>query len=284
MGHEADRISDQDFRRLTDLIGSEFGIALPAGKRIMLETRLAKRVRALGIKSFSDYCRFVCSPEGKREEWPKFVDCVTTHKTDFFREPAHFEFLIDQVLPELAASGAGIRRPLVVWSAACSTGEEPYTLAMVLARYRESIAPEMFQFRILGSDISEAVLETARLAVYPEAAAQPLPEELRRRYMLRSKDRNRALLRITPEIRATVRFEQINLAEARYGLVEPFDVVLCRNVMIYFDRAGQQKVLGRISLALRRGGYLMMGHSESLHGLELPLVQVAPTVYRRVDE
>ena len=279
---QADRISDRDFRRLTELIGTECGMAVVPAKRVMIETRLRKRVRALGLESFAAYCRYLDTPEGNQQEWPNVIDAVTTHKTDFFREPSHFEFVVDQALPELARMcGAGIRRPLLVWSAACSTGEEPYTLAMVLSRYAESVTPENYQFRIEASDISAAVLETARAGIYPEPALRPVPEPLRRKYVLRSKDRVRALLRMTPEVRACVQFRQLNLMEGNYGFTEPFDIVLCRNVMIYFERPMQQKILHRISLTLRPGGYLLMGHSESLNGLDLPLAQVAPTVYRR---
>lgn len=284
MHDEADAISDRDFRRLTEAIASECGVAFASAKRIMLETRLRKRVRALGLKSCAAYCRYVDSPQGKQQEWPNLIDAITTHKTDFFREAAHFSFLTERALPELARMcGAGTRRPLLVWSAACSTGEEPYTLAMVLSRYAELIAPKSFQFRIEATDISRAVIETAQLGVYAEAILQPVPEEMRRKYVLRSKNRDRRLVRMTPEIRARVHFRQLNLMEASYGFHEPLGIVLCRNVMIYFDRPTQQKVLHRISLTLELGGYLLMGHSESLNGLDLPLVQVAPTVYRRVD-
>lgn len=259
-------------------------MAVAPAKRIMLETRLRKRVRALGLESFAAYCRYLDSPDGRGQEWPNLIDAVTTHKTDFFREPAHFEILVDQALPELARMcGAGIRQPFLVWSAACSTGEEPYTLAMVLRRYADSAAPRNFQFRIEATDISRAVLETARLAIYPQAALRQVPADLCRKYVLRSKDRDRAVVRMTPEIRACVHCRQLNLIEANYGFTEPFDVVLCRNVMIYFERPMQQKILHRMSLTLRPGGYLLMGHSESLNGLDLPLVQVAPTVYRRLD-
>lgn len=283
MAREGDRISDRDFRRLADLIGSHCGNVVSEGKRVMLETRLGKRVRALGLESLDAYCAYVHTSQG-RNEWPNLIDVITTHKTDFFREPAHFDFLVSSALPELSqTSGAGIRRPLLVWSAACSTGEEPYTLALVLSRYAEQIAPDHYDFRIEASDISGAVLETARRAIYSEQATRIIPERLRRKYILRSKDRSRKLVRIAPEIRARVEFRQRNLMDSRYDFRNPLDVVLCRNVMIYFDRATQQTILSRISRSLGPGGYLLMGHSESLNGLDLPLIPVAPTVYRRRD-
>ena len=283
MDQPADGISDRDFRRLTELIGAECGMALGSAKRVMLETRLRKRVRLLGLHSLSEYCNYLDSPAGRREEWDKFIDAVTTHKTDFFREPGHFDFLVQRAVPELAASsGAGYRRPLLVWSAACSTGEEPYTLAMVLDQYAEAVAPEPFQFRIEASDISAGVLETAGRAVYSEEAVRPVPEGLRRRYVLRSRNREERRVRMAPEIRARVCFRLVILMDGSYGFDEPLDIIFCRNVMIYFDRVTQEKILNRVVRTMRRGGYHLMGHSESLNGLDLPLVPAGPTVYRRL--
>lgn len=282
MNQQCDRISDRDFRRLADLAESQCGLIISPGKRIMLETRLRKRVRVLGLNSLAAYCDYLHRGSQGREEWPGFIDAVTTHKTDFFREPAHFDFLTSHAVPGSAEScGAGIRRPLLVWSAACSTGEEPYTLAMVLTRHAESVAPRAYDFRIEASDISTAVLETAQLAVYSEPVARGVPAEFRRKYILHSKDRSRGLVRVSPEIRARVEFRQRNLMDKTYGFAHLLDIVFCRNVMIYFDRETQQSVLSRITLCLRRGGYLFMGHSESLNGLDLPLVSVAPAIYRR---
>lgn len=269
-------MTDREYRAVCTLIESECGIVFAAGKRTMVEGRLRRRARVLGIESLSTYCQYLLSPEGTLNERPYLVDAVTTHKTDFFREPAHFDYLKAYAVPELIrTTGAGHRRPLLVWSSACSTGEEPYTIAMVLSEQSESL-----QFRVLGSDISLAVLETARVAVYPEEVARPLPREFHR-YLLRSRDRSRSTVRIAPEIRTAVQFQQVNLMDTSYGFEQPFDIVFCRNVMIYFDRSTQAQVLTRIANVLRPGGYLFMGHSESLCGLDLPLSQVAATVYRR---
>jgi chemotaxis protein methyltransferase CheR len=217
-------------------------------------------------------------------EWPHLVDAITTHKTDFFREPVHFEYLTEQAAPELAEShGSGFHRPLLVWSSACSTGEEPYTIAMVLSEFRESLGDRGYRFRIHATDVSSGVLQTARRAVYSEAAVAPVPQELRRKYLMRSSDRPQRVVRMTPEIRALVEFRELNLMDPDYGFAEGLDVVFCRNVMIYFGRETQQRILFQIARTLRLGGYLLMGHSESLNGLDLPLAQVAPTVYRRID-
>ena len=250
----------------------------------MLEIRLRRRARDLGIDSLAAYIAHVQTSEGRRREWSNLVDAVTTHKTDFFREPGHFDYLTRDALPALdRLAGGGSGRTLLAWSAACSTGEEPYTLAMVLSKHGDEIAPRPFRFRIWASDISAAVLETARRAIYPETALAPAPTPLRRKYVLRSRDRRQPLVRMAPEIRAAVQFRQLNLMEEDYGFTDPLDVVFCRNVMIYFDRDTQQTVAQRISRTLRCGGYLFMGHSESLNGLDLPFEQVAPSIYRRLD-
>jgi chemotaxis protein methyltransferase CheR len=277
-------IPEQDFHQLRDLVRAQLGISLSPAKRVMVETRLRKRARALAMHSLADYCRYVCTAEGQNREWPHLTDAITTHKTDFFREPVHFDYLVRDAVPRMAELyGAGIRRPLLVWSSACSTGQEPYTAALVLTAYANSLGPRSFRFRIHATDISQGVLETARAAVYPESAVSPVPPDLRRKYLLRSKDPNRQVVRIAPEIRSLVEFRQLNLLDRDYAFGDLMDVIFCRNVIIYFDRPTQQQALTTISRTLRPGGYLLMGHSESLNGLDLPLAQVAPAVYRRLD-
>ncbi len=284
MSRELDTLSDSDYRKITSLILSECGISFPLAKRVMVEARLRKRAAAVGVASLSAYCDYVRSPPGREDERGYLIDAVTTHKTDFFREPGHFDYLVREVLPELErCCGAGVRQPLLVWSAACSTGEEPYTLAMVLLEHARSPLVEDFRFGIEATDVSLAVLETGRTAVYPASVAGPIPEPLRKRYLLRSRDRVRDQVRLVPDVRSRVTFRQLNLMDAEYGFSRPPDVVFCRNVMIYFDRASQRRILLQVGSTLRDGGYLIMGHAESLNGLDLPLAQVAPTVYRRFD-
>jgi chemotaxis protein methyltransferase CheR len=279
-----DTVSERDYRRLSDLIRTEWGLDFSPAKRVMVETRLGKRARALGLSSLSAYCEYLHSPEGRKEEPTYLVDAITT-KTDFFREPSHFDYLTGAIVPEMARSfGAGIRRPLTVWSSACSTGEEPYTIAMVLAEYAASVNPQAYRFTIEATDISEVVAETGRCAIYSEAAIEPVPDALRLRYLLRSKDRQSNRVRIVPELRARVHFRTLNLLSPDYGFAEPLDVIFCRNVMIYFDRATQHKILSQMCQALRIGGFLIMGHAESLSGMDLPLAQANPTVYRRRNE
>lgn len=264
---------------LGEYIQTEYGIKMPPAKKTMLESRLQKRLRLLGMDSFKDYLTFVFSPEGMEQELVHMVDAVTTNKTDFFREPSHFEYLVDRVLPDLVErTGAGLRRPLVIWSAGCSTGEEPYTLAMVLAEY--ALKVQGFKFQILASDISTQVLERASMAIYDEEKVAPVPPSMRKRYLLRSKDRDKRRVRIVPELRATLSFRRINFMED-FGMREQMDIIFCRNVIIYFDRQTQERLLRRFGDHLHPGGYLFMGHSETLSGLALPYVPVAPTVYRK---
>ncbi len=273
------RLSAGDFDRLGEWIQSGCGIRMPASKRVMVEARLRKRLRALGLSDFREYCQYVFGAAGEAER-THLVDAVTTNKTDFFREPQHFEYLVRAALPALVRSrGAGLRHPLAVWSAGCSTGEEPYTLAMVLGEVAESMPG--FRFLVLATDISTAALRRAARATYDEERIAPVPPPLRKKYLLRSRERELRQVRVAPEAREHVRFRQLNFMDDDFRLREPMDVIFCRNVMIYFDRATQEAVLRRFCRHLAPGGYLFLGHSETINGLAVPLRQVAPTVYRR---
>lgn len=268
-------LGDADFRRLAGFIESELGIRMPDTKRVMLESRLQKRIRHFGMSGFTEYVDFVFSPQGRESELINMIDAVTTNKTDFFREADHFEYLVESILPEAAARGG----TMSFWSAGCSTGEEPYTLAMVLEEFRE--ANPRFSYRILASDLSTQVLDKAKAAVYDEDKAAPIPMSFKKKYLLRSKDPASGLVRIKPELRAKLSFARINFMDERYPIDGLFDVVFCRNVIIYFERAVQELILGRICRYVRPGGWLILGHSETLTGMDLPLRSVAPTIYAR---
>jgi chemotaxis protein methyltransferase CheR len=212
-----------------------------------------------------------------RDELTHMIDAVTTNKTDFFREPLHFECLGNKIVPEFVSSGTG--RKLKVWSAGCSTGEEPYTLAMVL---RESFRNYCgFGFSILATDISTIVLEKARLGIYDDNRTASIPWELKRKYFMINRDRNRGLVRITPELRSLVEFMRLNLIDDEFGLTEQKDIIFCRNVIIYFDRPTQEKLLNRLCCHLSPRGYLFLGHSETLSGFDVPLARVESTIYRK---
>jgi len=250
---------------------------MPVPKRIMLEVRLKKRLRALGLESYEEYCDYLFSPAGMEKERVFMINVVTTNKTDFFREPKHFEYLVQTALPELMRLyGIGMRR---LWSAGCSTGEEPYTLAMVLSEF--AARTPGFNFTLLATDISTAVLEKAVRGIYKEERIDTVPFECKRKYFMRSKDKEKRLVRIVPEVRSLVKFRRLNFIDHDFGMRELQDIIFCRNVIIYFERLTQEKVLKRLCKHLIPGGYLFMGHSESLSSLNLPLVTVGPMVYRK---
>ncbi len=273
-------LSKTDFDRLRALVYDESGINLNAEKKTMLEIRIRRRLQTLDLTSFADYCKYVFRPEGKHQELIHLIDAVTTNKTDFFREAGHFDYLLSTALPDLASRRGSTRKSLV-WSAGCSTGEEPYTLAMVLSEYAQ--AHSWFQFSVLATDISTAVLEKARLGVYKSELTEPVPKELRRKYLMRNRDPNSDLLRIVPELRAQVEFRRLNFMDADFGLAESPEIIFCRNVIIYFDRATQVRIVGKLLRHLPPGGYFFAGHSESLQGMDLPLVPAGLAVYRKVQ-
>ncbi len=273
-------LCERDFLRLSSLIHDECGIKMPSQKKIMLEARLRKRLRKLGMQSFREYCEYLFSDEGMGREVIHMVDVVTTNKTDFFREPRHFDYLTGTAVPELMKTlGAGITREMEVWSAGCSTGEEPYTIAMVLNEFR-GLRPS-FNFRIIATDISTKVLEMAVRGVYKQEKADMIPPGLKKKYLLRSRDRERGLVRIAPELRSQVEFRRVNFMGEDFGVRKPVDIIFCRNVIIYFDRPAQERLVKRLCGHLVPGGYLFMGHSETLSGLRVPLLSTGPMIYRK---
>lgn len=272
-------LSPKLFETLSRFITAELGIKMPPSKRTMLQSRLQKRLRQLRLDSFEAYHAYVFSKEGREQELQHLLDVVTTNKTDFFREPRHFEVLTATALPDLIGrTGAGVRRPLKLWSAGCSTGAEAYTLTMVLSEYAERVPG--FTFQILATDICTRVLERGRQAIYEEREAAPIPLALKKKYLLRSKDRQQPRVRLVPPLRRRVAFQRLNLMDPDYGRPREMDIIFCRNVIIYFDRPTQEAVLSRLCRCLKPGGYLFMGHSETLNGFQLPLRQIATTVYR----
>ncbi|QSV45636.1 CheR family methyltransferase [Geobacter benzoatilyticus] len=273
-------MSDREFSRFAEFIYDQCGIKMPPVKKTMLEARLQKRLRMLGIGSFQDYADYLFSNDGAGQELVHLIDVVTTNKTDFFREPAHFDYLVSTALPGLAASrGTGFRKGLSLWSAGCSSGEEPYTLAMVLSEFAEH--NQGFSYNILASDICTTVLDKAKTAIYLEERVEPVSLPLKRKYLLRGKDKQAGLVRIVPELRNRIRFRRLNFMDDDFGFREPFDIIFCRNVIIYFDKRTQERLINKFCRHLIPGGYLFMGHSETLSGLDVPLVQVASTIYRK---
>jgi chemotaxis protein methyltransferase CheR len=273
----SDELSPKNFRRLAELIQDYSGIKMPPGKRTMLEGRLRRRLRATGVPDLNAYCAFFFDGGGMETELVHLMDAVTTNKTEFFREPAHFEFLRDRGLAALRRTN---RRAIKAWSAAASTGAEPYTLAMVIEEHlREEGARTGYE--ILCTDLCTEVLEEALQGVYPAPMIDPVPHDLRRRYLMRSRDKAQGVVRIAPELRARLQFARLNLMDEAYPVDADMDMVFCRNILIYFDKPTQAKVLARLCNHLRPGGYLFLGHSESVVGIDLPVKQVANTVFQR---
>jgi Methylase of chemotaxis methyl-accepting proteins len=272
-------LSRRDFDELARFISSRCGIRMPPAKKALVEGRLRRRVRNLGFDDMHAYCDFLFHGNGLSSEGDHIIDAITTNKTDFFREPEHFNFLARVALPQLAARSTG-GVSVNMWSAAASVGAEAYTMAMVAADF--SMRNRGMRFSVLGTDISSEVLKTAVTAVYPEEMVAPVPAPMRQRYLMRSRDRSRPEMRIVPELRQNVRFARLNLKDSIYAVPKPQHIVFCRNVLIYFDKAMQEAVLSRICECMEPGGYLFIGHSETAAGLALPLRQAAPTIFLRL--
>lgn len=264
----AQSLTEKEFAQFQRMLCEVAGIHLAPAKKLMLAGRLGRRVRDLGLASFGDYFQLL---QQRKDERQLAVDLLTTNETYFFREPKHFEFLQEQILP-----GHPRGRPFRVWSAACSSGEEPYSLAMLLDDRLGDAGWE-----VLASDISTQVLDKARRGLYGVNRIELMPAEYRRRYCLRGIGAQEGLLLLQQSLRSRVQFRQINLNAALPGGLGNFDLILLRNVMIYFQQETRRQVVQRIVQQLRPGGYLFVGHSESLNGIAAGLQPVRPSVYRR---
>ncbi len=269
-----DRLSSRNFKRLSAYIFDYSGIKMPPTKLTMLEGRLRRRLRATGLPTFDAYCDYLFDQNGLAGESIYLIDVVTTNKTDFFREPNHFDYMREVALPTLQEKGV---RRIRAWSSACSIGAEPYTMAMVLEDFRkEAGGPD---YSILATDLSTEVLEKARRGIFPAEMIDPVPKEMARRFVMQAKDATRRVVRIAPQLRAKVGFMRLNLMDATYGVGEPMHMIFCRNVLIYFDKKTQLHVMTRLCECLRPGGYLFIGHSESISAMNLPVRQLANTVF-----
>lgn len=271
----AAQLTDADFAKLSKFIYSQYGIKMPPEKKIMLQSRLQKRLRALTIYSFKEYIEYVFG-SNNNEEIIHMMDVVSTNKTDFYREPAHFDFLRTNLLPKLYEN----RKSLKIWSAGCSSGPEVYTLAIEFSEFANT--HQGFDFSILGTDISTLMLKKAFAAIYPEEMVEIIPLELKKKYLLKSKDRTKKLVRVSENLRRKVKFQRLNFMDEQYGISEQFDIIFCRNVLIYFDRETQEKVINKLCNHLKMDGYFFLGHSESITNINVPLKQVKPTVYNRI--
>ncbi len=270
------KLGDKDFAELAKFIYHNFGIKMPEVKKVMLQGRLYKRLKALNFKSYSQYKEYLFSKEGQHNEIYNFLNVVTTNKTDFFREAQHFNFLDEQVLPYFVKNN--VVQPIKIWSAGCSSGEELYTLAIVLKEHIR--LKNNLNYKILGTDISEKVLDIASKGVYAMDKVKFIPLDIKKRYFLKSKDNTN--VRVNPILQNNINVKYLNLIDNNYNVNEKFDVIFCRNVMIYFDRKTQEQVVTKLLDQLNVGGYLFIGHSESLMGLNLPVEHVKPTIFRKI--
>ena len=279
---EDDHLSVADFQRIAALIGEQVGIRLPPAKRLMVEGRLRKRIRALHLASLRAYGDYLFRQDGLGNELPYLINAVTTNKTDFFREPEHFELMEKMLVPDLLAQRLAERNPLLkVWSAASSTGAEAYTIAMVLADM--ATQRRDFRYSILGTDVSTDVLAQGRRAIYPAEMIAPVPPGMQSRYLMFARRPGpRPEVRIVPELRRNVQFHRLNLMASTFPIDRDVDIIFLRNVLIYFEKADQAAVISRLIDHLRPGGYLLLGHSESMVGTSISMRQVAPAVFQKI--
>ncbi len=275
-------LKDEDFELFRALIYKMSGISLSEAKKQLVKSRLQKRLKSNQLESYKAYYDMVVTLGSSSKEMTELVNCITTNKTDFFREPHHFEFVQDHIVPEMIqkANQFEIPRSLKVWHAGCSTGEEPYTLAITLA---EAFAGhDDWQINQLASDIDTGVLAHAEAGIYDRDRISPVPSQLLKRYFLKGKSEPYTSVRVCKEIRDMITFRQINLLDEFWPIKSDvlFDIIFCRNVVIYFDKPTRQKLFARYAQRLKPGGYMFIGHSESLLGISDSFESLGRTIYR----
>jgi chemotaxis protein methyltransferase CheR len=264
-------LSEKEFRHISQIVYGICGINLKDGKEALVRARLMKRLRALQMESFREYVKFINTDEG-REEVGLLIDVMTTNKTGFFREADHFTYLRDKILPEMDTL------KMRFWTAACSSGEEPFSLSMLL---HENIANiQLKDILILATDISMSMLERARSAVYGEDKIQDLPPAFLKKYFVQVRGERPRTYRVADKVKANVRLAWLNLMDP-WPMKGPLNVIFCRNVMIYFDRSTQQELITRFWDLLEPGGYLFVGHSEGLSAIKHRFHYVKPAIYRK---
>lgn len=270
-------LTDREFEKISRLVYDQCGIQLTEGKRELVKARLGKRIRSGPFRSFQDYYQYVLEDDSG-QELVQLLDSITTNFTFFFREQKHFDFLQSEILPELMGREQSNRRKLRFWSAACSTGEEPYSIAMTLLETIDRLSH--WDLSILATDLSTKALKMAESAIFPKERTQSVPPLLVRKYFLKGEGRWKDYVKMKDEVRRLVTFRRLNLMEP-FDHPEPFDCIFCRNVMIYFDRKAQKTLVARLYECLREGGFLLIGHSESLTGITHAFRYIRPAVYRK---
>lgn len=273
-------LKDSQFQSLKTLIEQNSGIQFPQSKKLLLAIRLQKRLKALDIDDVEIYLNYLFNSKNSAEELVHLIDVVTTNETFFFRESAHFDFLYQKVLPKLVNHHSiGVDRPVNIWSAGCSTGEEPYTIAMVMNEFGKQF--EKYYFSVLATDISTRVLKTAKMSVYHEKQIEGISQDLQKEYLMFSRNREKKLVKIDPNLRKHVQFGRLNLIDNEHWSFGKQDIIFCRNVLIYFNKEQRLQLVRKLCDQLNPNGYLFTGHSESLTNLDVPLNHVYPTIYQR---
>lgn len=280
--HDRMRISPVLFHEYQRLIYGESGIWLGDHKQALLTGRLSRRLRLLGLGTMQEYFDLVSHPDQQHER-AVMIDCITTNETHFFREPRHFSFLVQDVFPRWRdEAAAGKRtRSLRVWSAGCSSGEEPYSLAMLLLAHFP--ADQGWNLEVLATDICTRVLEKAREGVYPLEKSKNIPPELLHAYMLKGRGEQKGMMKASPELHRVVRFARVNLHADSYPIFGSFDLIFCRNVLIYFDQRSKEKAVAGVVRHLSEAGLLFVGHSEHLGSISPELRAIAPTIHEKVE-
>lgn len=273
-------LTDAQFRKISSFMEKHTGIKMPDSKQIMIQARLQSRLKALNFSNFDEYIDFVFSAgETSQAEMISMVDVLTTNLTQFFRESQHFDYMTEKVLPLFAENG--ITKP-EIWSAGCSTGQEPYTLSIVMQEFMRKNPGKISDYSILATDISTRVLEKASQAVYPLDSIDNLSFDMKKRYFLKSKDMTDPRTRLKPFVRQKIKFGRLNFMDERYNITPPKNIIFCRNVLIYFDKPTQEAVIRKLVDNLVPEGYLFLGHSETIFGMDLPLKTVASTVFKKI--
>ena len=279
MKSEIIQISDDLFLKLGKMLTERYGIKMSIEKKIMFQSRLQKRLRELNMISFDEYAIRLLDSNVGTEEFSVMADFISTNKTEFFRESAHFDFLTDIILPQfqIQMPNYGISQ-MNIWSAGCSSGQEAYSVAITIEEFIRTSGCNLSYF-ITATDISTRMLKAAKEAIYPMAQVDEISMELKRKYFLKSKSSNDQKVRLVKEIRNKVRFGYLNLMDDLYELKDDFNVVFLRNTLIYFEQAVQIEILTKVLDRLVDGGFLFIGHSESLINMNLPIRSIAPSVY-----
>lgn len=273
------QINAKEFELFRSLVHQKTGIWLRDGKEVMLASRLARRLRNLGLSSFSEYYQHIEHAPADSEEVRQFINCVTTNKTSFFREPHHFEYLANTIAPEFrTARASGKAHTFRVWSAACSTGEEPYSIAMTLLDCLPDVSSSAIE--IVASDIDTNVLSTASRAIYRDECLECVDPVQRKKYFLRGKDDMRGHVKIKPEARQRVQFKRINLIDSTWPIEGAFDVIFFRNALIYFQPDTQDVFLRKMARLLKPNGHLFLGNSEHIPRLYDIFMPLRQTMYR----